>query len=80
MNSNYSSPLFVIFVKSPTCKYVISSKITQFLLLVTAVLTLFDCRKEYEQHSEEDDAERVQQIIDRAVRDAEWILKKYNKQ
>ena len=37
------------------------------------------CRKEYEQHSEEDDPERVQQIIDRAVRDAEWILKKYNK-
>jgi len=36
-------------------------------------------RKEYEQHSEEDDPERVQQIIDRAVRDAEWILKKYNK-
>ena len=38
-----------------------------------------DCRKEYEQHVEEDDPERIQQIIDRAVRDAEWILKKYNK-
>ena len=36
-------------------------------------------RKEYEQHSEEDDPERVQQIIDRALRDAEWILKKYKK-
>ena len=42
-----------------------------------STLTLSDFRKEYEQHSEEDDPERVQQIIDRAVRDAEWILKKY---
>ena len=37
-------------------------------------------RKEYEQHSEEDDQERVQQIMERAVRDAEWILNKYKKQ
>ena len=34
-------------------------------------------RKEYEQHREEDDPERIQQIMDRAVKDAEWILKKY---
>ena len=37
-------------------------------------------RKEYEQHCEEDDPERIQQIMDRAVKDAEWILKKYTKQ
>jgi len=36
-------------------------------------------RKEYEQHREEDDAERVDQIMERAVKDAEWILKKYKK-
>ena len=42
-------------------------------------MTISVCRKEYEQHTEEDDPERIQQIIDRAVRDAEWILKKYNK-
>ena len=41
------------------------------------ILTFSDFRKEYEQHSQEDDPERVQQIIDRAVTDAEWILKKY---
>ena len=36
-------------------------------------------RKEFEQHSEEDDPERIQQIMDRAVKDADWILKKYKK-
>lgn len=34
-------------------------------------------RHGYEQHSEEDDPERIQQIIQRSVEDAEWILKKY---
>ena len=37
------------------------------------------CRKEYEQHSEEDDQERIKQIMERAVKDAEWILNKYKK-
>ena len=37
-------------------------------------------RTEYDQHREEDDQERIQQIMERAVKDAEWILKKYNKQ
>jgi len=37
-------------------------------------------RTEYDQHREEDDPERIQQIMERAVKDAEWILKKYNKQ
>ena len=36
-------------------------------------------RKEYEQHKDEDDRERVDQIMERALKDAEWILKKYNK-
>lgn len=36
-------------------------------------------RKEYEQHCEEDDPERIQQIMERAVKDAEWILNKYKK-
>eukprot|EP00091_Calanus_sinicus_P014157 TRINITY_DN31548_c0_g1_i1.p1 TRINITY_DN31548_c0_g1~~TRINITY_DN31548_c0_g1_i1.p1 ORF type:complete len:160 (-),score=36.08 TRINITY_DN31548_c0_g1_i1:223-702(-) len=34
-------------------------------------------RKEYEQHREEEDPERVEQIMERAVKDAEWILNKY---
>jgi len=37
-------------------------------------------RKEFEQHREEEEEERVQQIMERAVRDAEWIVKKYTKQ
>lgn len=36
-------------------------------------------RKEYEQHKDEDDRERVDQIMERALKDAEWILKKYKK-
>ena len=28
------------------------------------------------QHAEEDDPERLQQIIDRALQDADWIIKK----
>ena len=36
-------------------------------------------RTEYDQHREEDDQERIQQIMERAVKDAEWILTKYNK-
>lgn len=36
-------------------------------------------RKEFEQHRLESDKERVQQIMDRALADAEWILKKYTK-
>ena len=37
-------------------------------------------RTEYDQHREENDQERIQQIMERAVRDAEWILNKYSKQ
>lgn len=36
-------------------------------------------RATYEQHAEEDDPERIQQIIERSVEDAQWIVKKYNK-
>ena len=41
---------------------------------------MFVFRTEYDQHREEDDPERIQQIMERAVRDAEWIIKKYKKQ
>ncbi|XP_027854666.1 LYR motif-containing protein 9 isoform X1 [Xiphophorus couchianus] len=33
----------------------------------------------YNSHSDEDDPERIQMIIQRAVKDAEWILDKYTK-
>ena len=36
-------------------------------------------RKEYQQHKDEEDTERIEQIINRAVMDAKWILQKYNK-
>ena len=36
-------------------------------------------RAGYQQHAEEDDPERLTQIIERSVEDAEWIVKKYTK-
>jgi len=36
-------------------------------------------RKEYEQHWDEEDPERVEQIMERAVMDADWVVKKYAK-
>jgi len=36
-------------------------------------------RKEFDQHQDELDAERIQQIIERSLKDADWILNKYNK-
>ncbi|KAM4590438.1 LYR motif-containing protein 9 [Fundulus diaphanus] len=36
-------------------------------------------RQGYNSHSDEDDPERIQMIIQRAVKDAEWILEKYAK-
>ena len=35
-------------------------------------------RRGYGQHTEETDPERVKQIIERAIQDAEWIVKKYS--
>ncbi|KAJ8312464.1 hypothetical protein KUTeg_009837 [Tegillarca granosa] len=37
-------------------------------------------RQGYISHSDETDPERIQQIISRALEDAEWILKKYKKE
>jgi len=34
-------------------------------------------RHGYEQHIDEKDPERIQQIIDRSIEDANWIVKKY---
>ncbi|XP_019943734.1 LYR motif-containing protein 9 [Paralichthys olivaceus] len=36
-------------------------------------------RQGYKSHSDEDDPERIQMIIQRAVADAQWILDKYTK-
>lgn len=36
-------------------------------------------RKEFEQHRDEPDTDRVHQIMERAVKDADWILNKYTK-
>ncbi|XP_072163745.1 LYR motif-containing protein 9-like [Diadema setosum] len=36
-------------------------------------------RQGFHSHSEETDPERVQQIIEKAVEDAQWILNKYKK-
>ncbi|XP_040902642.1 LYR motif-containing protein 9 [Toxotes jaculatrix] len=36
-------------------------------------------RQGYNSHSDEDDPERIQMIIQRAIADADWILHKYTK-
>jgi len=36
-------------------------------------------RKEFDQHRDETDQERVDQIVERAVKDADWIINKYTK-
>ncbi|MEQ2288192.1 LYR motif-containing protein 9 [Ameca splendens] len=36
-------------------------------------------RQGYNSHSDEDDPERIQMIIQRAIKDAQWILHKYTK-
>lgn len=36
-------------------------------------------RQGYVSHSDEDDPERIQMMIQRAVADAGWVLDKYNK-
>ncbi|XP_005669143.1 LYR motif-containing protein 9 isoform X1 [Sus scrofa] len=37
-------------------------------------------RQSFRVHSDEDNPERIQQIIKRAIEDADWILNKYKKQ
>ncbi|XP_013421707.1 LYR motif-containing protein 9-like [Lingula anatina] len=36
-------------------------------------------RQGFNSHSDEDDPERIQMIIERSVKDAEWIVNKYTK-
>ncbi|KAK4294101.1 hypothetical protein Pmani_033251 [Petrolisthes manimaculis] len=36
-------------------------------------------RQGFTQHSDESDPERVRQIINRAIEDATWLVKKYSK-
>ncbi|XP_029468725.1 LYR motif-containing protein 9 [Rhinatrema bivittatum] len=37
-------------------------------------------RQSFRVHADEDDPERIQQIIRRAIEDADWILNKYKNQ
>ncbi|XP_031209442.1 LYR motif-containing protein 9 [Mastomys coucha] len=37
-------------------------------------------RQSFQAHSDEDNPERIQQIIKRAIEDADWIMNKYRKQ
>lgn len=36
-------------------------------------------KQEFNSHSDESNPERIQQIIERAVRDADWVVQKYQK-
>ncbi|XP_065503201.1 LYR motif-containing protein 9 isoform X2 [Caloenas nicobarica] len=37
-------------------------------------------RQSFKVHADEDDPERIQQIIKRAIEDADWVMNKYKKQ
>ncbi|XP_027717974.1 LYR motif-containing protein 9 isoform X1 [Vombatus ursinus] len=37
-------------------------------------------RQSFRVHADEDNPERIQQIIRRAIEDADWVMKKYQKQ
>ncbi|XP_055577193.1 LYR motif-containing protein 9 isoform X1 [Falco cherrug] len=37
-------------------------------------------RQSFKVHADEDDPERIQQIIKRAIEDADWVMSKYKKQ
>ena len=36
-------------------------------------------RQQFKSHHDETDEQRIKEIIDRSVEDAEWILRKYRK-
>jgi len=36
-------------------------------------------RQEFKSHRDETDKERIKQIIQRSIKDMEWIVNKYNK-
>lgn len=63
----------------PKALYKYLLKACQTLPTVEAKFYRRSVKKEYEQHWDETDPERVQQIMERAVRDAEWIQTKYAK-
>ncbi|KAF7244315.1 LYR motif-containing protein 9 [Varanus komodoensis] len=37
-------------------------------------------RQSFRVHADEDDPQRIQQIIQRAIEDANWVMQKYKKQ
>lgn len=37
-------------------------------------------RQSFKVHADEDDPDRIQQIIKRAIEDADWVMNKYKKQ
>ncbi|XP_073526868.1 LYR motif-containing protein 9 [Phyllobates terribilis] len=37
-------------------------------------------RQSFRVHADEDDSERIQQIVKRAIEDADWVMNKYKKQ
>ncbi|XP_061461066.1 LYR motif-containing protein 9 isoform X1 [Rhineura floridana] len=37
-------------------------------------------RQSFKVHADEDNPERIQQIIKRAIEDADWVMEKYKKQ
>ena len=65
-------------VTNPRILYKYLHRQTELLPRLAAAHYKDSIRRGYGQHTEEDDPDRVKQIIEKAIQDAEWIVKKYS--
>ena len=66
-------------VKSPLTLYKYLLRQTELLPASAANFYRDSIRRGYGQHTEEDDPERIEQIVQRAKQDAKWIVEKVDK-
>jgi len=67
-------------VLSSKALYKVLLKKCQLLPKDAATFYKASVRKEFDQHRDELDQERINQIIERAVKDSDWIVNKYTKE
>lgn len=73
--------MFMVTITTNNCdSYTINVSSSSLLLKVVSAKTMKSlfavCFQGYNSHSDEDDPERIQMIIQRAIADADWILDK----
>ncbi|BFZ18866.1 hypothetical protein BsWGS_21905 [Bradybaena similaris] len=64
-------------LKTPVQLYKYLLKCTRQLPIEAQEYYKHHIRMGFKSHADENDTERIQQIINRAIEDADWILKKY---